>query len=156
MSVEDETGLHYDVHRYYDPETARYISQDPLGLEPAGHPNAYVTNALGWTDPLGLAPKCGVDLSNATPHSGRFPQSAKPDEILVRRKDDGTVTAYAVYDDQGPPIKPVDVDPNSKPHGGVPAPHALETSKNVNPKTGQVFLTWNKMPRAARPDELPQ
>ncbi|WP_160159602.1 DUF6531 domain-containing protein [Streptomyces sp. 3213.3] len=154
--ADDETGLHYNLHRYYDPETARYISQDPLGLEPAGNPSAYVTNALGWTDPLGLAPKCGIDLSNATPHSGRFPQSAKPDEILVRRKDDGTVTAYAVYDDQGLPIKRVDVDPSSKPHGGVPAPHVLETSKNVNPKTGQVFLTWNKMPRAARPDELPQ
>ncbi|GHD54181.1 hypothetical protein GCM10010317_037900 [Streptomyces mirabilis] len=151
-----ETGLRYNLHRYYDPETARYISPDPLGLEPANNPYAYVVNALGWTDPLGLAPKCGIDLSNATPYSGRFPKSAKPNEVLVRRKDDGTVTAYAVYDDQGLPVKRVDVDPNSAPHGGVPAPHVLETHKNVNPKTGQTFLTWDKMPRPARADELPQ
>ncbi|MGZ0199775.1 polymorphic toxin type 24 domain-containing protein [Streptomyces sp. RM1] len=90
------------------------------------------------------------------PHSGRFPNSAKPNEVLVRRKHDGSVTAYAVYDDQGLPIKRVDVDPDSKPHGGVPAPHVLETTRNVNPKTGQTFLTWKKMPRHARPDELPQ
>ncbi|MFI0164275.1 DUF6531 domain-containing protein [Streptomyces sp. NPDC017095] len=154
--ADHETGLHYNLHRYYDPETARYISPDPLGLAPSSNPHAYVVNALGWTDPLGLAPKCGIDLSSATPHSGRFPNSAKPDEVLVRRKDDGSVTAYAVYDDQGLPIKRVDVDPDSKPHGGVPAPHVLETTRNVNPKTGQTFLTWKKMPRPARPDELPQ
>ncbi|MEV7504783.1 DUF6531 domain-containing protein [Streptomyces sp. NPDC093018] len=154
--ADPETGLHYNLHRYYDPETARYISPDPLGLEPSSNPYAYVVNALGWTDPLGLAPQCGIDLSNATPHSGRFPDEAKPNEILVRRKHDGTVTAYAVYDDQGLPIKRVDVDPNSKPHGGVPAPHTLETTRNVNPKTGEVFLKWKKMPRPARPDELPQ
>ncbi|CAK7288208.1 polymorphic toxin type 24 domain-containing protein [Streptomyces misionensis] len=101
-------------------------------------------------------PWYGIDLSSATPHSGRFPNSAKPNEVLVRRKHDGSVTAYAVYDDQGLPIKRVDVDPDSKPHGGVPAPHVLETTRNVNPKTGQTFLTWKKMPRPARPDELPQ
>ena len=26
-----ETGLHYNFHRYYDPETGRYLSHDPLG-----------------------------------------------------------------------------------------------------------------------------
>ncbi|MGK5632064.1 putative T7SS-secreted protein, partial [Streptomyces sp. URMC 123] len=30
-----ETGLHYNVHRHYDPTTARYLTQDPLGLTPA-------------------------------------------------------------------------------------------------------------------------
>ncbi|MFC7865227.1 DUF6531 domain-containing protein [Streptomyces murinus] len=154
--ADPETGLHYNLRRYYDPETARYISPDPLGLEPSDNPYAYVVNALGWMDPLGLAPQCGIDLSNATPYSGRFPKEAKPNEILVRRKHDGAVTAYAVYDDQGLPVKRVDVDPESAQHGPVPAPHVLETTRNVNPKTGKVFLTWKKMPRPARPDELPQ
>ncbi|NBM20176.1 putative T7SS-secreted protein [Streptomyces sp. GC420] len=51
-----ETGLHYNHFRHYDPETARYLSPDPLGLAPAPNPVAYVHNPLTSCDPLGLAP----------------------------------------------------------------------------------------------------
>ncbi len=51
-----ESGLHYSIFRHYDPETARFLSPDPLGLTPAPNPVAYVDNPHGWTDPLGLAP----------------------------------------------------------------------------------------------------
>lgn len=51
-----ETGLHYNHHRYYDPQTARYTTPDPLGLAPAPNPSAYVHNPHTWSDPLGLAP----------------------------------------------------------------------------------------------------
>jgi RHS repeat-associated protein len=51
-----ETGLHYNHHRYYDPQTARYTTPDPLGLAPAPNPVAYVHNPHTWSDPLGLAP----------------------------------------------------------------------------------------------------
>jgi RHS repeat-associated protein len=53
-----ETGFHYNNQRYYDPETGRYLSSDPLGLAPASNPVAYVPNPLIAYDPLGLAP-CG-------------------------------------------------------------------------------------------------
>ncbi|WP_217161601.1 DUF6531 domain-containing protein [Streptomyces sp. AC512_CC834] len=53
-----ETGLHYNYFRHYDPETARYLTSDPLGLEPAPNPLSYVHNPLTWSDPLGLAPRC--------------------------------------------------------------------------------------------------
>ncbi|WP_307822006.1 DUF6531 domain-containing protein [Streptomyces coffeae] len=52
-----ETGLHYNYFRHYDPETARYVTTDPLGLGPAPNPGAYVHNPHTWSDPLGLA-KC--------------------------------------------------------------------------------------------------
>ncbi|MFJ9807527.1 putative T7SS-secreted protein [Streptomyces sp. NPDC101158] len=51
-----ESGLHYNYFRYYDPESARYLSQDPLGLTPAPNPATYVDNPHTWSDPLGLAP----------------------------------------------------------------------------------------------------
>ncbi|MCZ0988710.1 DUF6531 domain-containing protein [Streptomyces diastatochromogenes] len=54
--ADDETGLHYNLHRYYDPGTARYISADPLGLEPADNHHGYVRTPLTWIDPLGLSP----------------------------------------------------------------------------------------------------
>ncbi|MGW1835645.1 putative T7SS-secreted protein [Streptomyces sp. NPDC002067] len=51
-----ETELHYNFHRHYDPETARYLSTDPLGLEPDPNPNSFVSNPNTQSDPLGLSP----------------------------------------------------------------------------------------------------
>ncbi len=51
---DQESGLHYNYHRHYDPETARYASLDPLGLTPAPNPYGYVTNPLRQFDPFGL------------------------------------------------------------------------------------------------------
>jgi RHS repeat-associated core domain len=51
-----ETGLHYNYFRHYDPETARYLSPDPLGLEPAPNPVTYVSTPHTRSDSLGLAP----------------------------------------------------------------------------------------------------
>ncbi|MET8448473.1 DUF6531 domain-containing protein [Streptomyces sp. NPDC005209] len=51
---DDETGLRYNFRRYYDPDNARYISPDPLGLAPAPNHHAYVRDPLRWTDPWGL------------------------------------------------------------------------------------------------------
>ncbi|WP_405921831.1 putative T7SS-secreted protein [Streptomyces sp. NBC_00122] len=51
-----ESGLHHNFFRTYDPETARYLSPDPLGLTPAPNPATYVHNPHTWSDSLGLTP----------------------------------------------------------------------------------------------------
>ncbi|MET9220739.1 RHS repeat-associated core domain-containing protein [Streptomyces sp. NPDC003300] len=65
-----ESGLHYNYERYYDPETARYLSPDPLGLDAGTDPYAYVLNPLNWSDPRGLKGKCLVDLYHGTTGGG--------------------------------------------------------------------------------------
>jgi len=52
---DQETGLHYNWHRYYDPKTGRYISSDPIGLIGGLNTYTYVANnPLKWIDPAGL------------------------------------------------------------------------------------------------------
>ncbi|MFJ4921817.1 RHS repeat domain-containing protein [Streptomyces sp. NPDC088725] len=55
--ADQETGLHDNLNRHYDPETARYMSADPHGLVPAPNPAAYVVNPFTWMDPEGLIAK---------------------------------------------------------------------------------------------------
>lgn len=76
-----ETGLHYNFHRYYDPDTGRYLSHDPLGLDPAPDSLTYVGNPTEFIDPLGLSPlkpcnKAGGGKGGHKKHSG--PSNTKP------------------------------------------------------------------------------
>ncbi|ECE6155179.1 RHS repeat-associated core domain-containing protein, partial [Salmonella enterica subsp. enterica] len=51
-----ETGLHYNLFRYFDPESGRFTQQDPIGLNGGINLYSYGPNPLNWIDPLGL--KC--------------------------------------------------------------------------------------------------
>jgi RHS repeat-associated protein len=62
---DEETGLHYNRFRYYDPECGRFISQDPIGLLGGVNNYQYVPNPTGWIDPMGLS--CKVVKYNSTP-----------------------------------------------------------------------------------------
>ena len=51
---DEETGLHYNLMRYYEPEAGRFVNQDPIGLLGGEHLYQFADNALVWFDPLGL------------------------------------------------------------------------------------------------------
>ncbi|MBP4047414.1 RHS repeat-associated core domain-containing protein, partial [Chromobacterium violaceum] len=51
---DDESGLHYNRYRYYDPEIGRFISRDPIGLMGGLNVHMYADNPILWIDPLGL------------------------------------------------------------------------------------------------------
>lgn len=55
--LDRETGLHYNLYRYYDPDNGRFTQQDPIGLLGGLNLYQYAPNALGWVDPWGLS--CG-------------------------------------------------------------------------------------------------
>ncbi|WP_338863086.1 RHS repeat-associated core domain-containing protein [Myxococcus stipitatus] len=59
--ADDESGLHYNFFRYYDPTTGQYLSPDPLGLRGGLNDYRYVANPLDWVDPFGLTDGCGSD-----------------------------------------------------------------------------------------------
>ncbi len=101
-----ETGLFYNLNRYYDPATGRYLTQDPLGLEPAPNPSTYPANPTVEIDPLGLSSN-GTDRTSITylgqklmpdgtvrPYVGyaSMPGSRVPEEVLRYRYSDWTTT----------------------------------------------------------------
>ncbi|MBV6818845.1 DUF4329 domain-containing protein, partial [Rahnella sp. PD12R] len=53
---DEESGLHYNRHRYYDPAPGRYITQDPIGLRGGWNLYSYPLNPLNQFDPTGLSP----------------------------------------------------------------------------------------------------
>ena len=54
---DQETGLHYNYNRYYDPSTGRYLTPDPIGLEKTEN-NLFIyskNNPIRFSDPSGLS-----------------------------------------------------------------------------------------------------
>lgn len=66
--ADDETGLHYNRYRYYDPEIGRFITPDPSGVIPDPNLYRYATNPVAWTDPLGLEHRATATF---TPQGGQ-------------------------------------------------------------------------------------
>jgi RHS repeat-associated protein len=62
---DEETGFSYNRWRYYDPETGRYISEDPVRLLGGMNLYGYVQSPLVWLDPLGLScTRHGIERQN--------------------------------------------------------------------------------------------
>jgi RHS repeat-associated protein len=108
-----ETGLHYNLMRYYDPATARYCSPDPLGCPGGPDPHAYVPNPTVWCDPLGLSCEdalnaLGVDDAGKQAfHNGDVVQFGFPTEHGsvdgFLQHSDGKLTAqiFSIHDTEG-------------------------------------------------------
>lgn len=71
-----ESGLNYNVHRYYESTTGRYIQSDPIGLHGGMSTYGYVKGSpLNRIDPLGMDDTaCMINSSNCG-GSGAPPQS---------------------------------------------------------------------------------
>lgn len=75
---DDETGLHYNINRYYDPSTARYTTPDPIGLLGGTNLYRYAPNPVNYADPYGLKCHNFADGEPSTLYRG---DSRPPSEI---------------------------------------------------------------------------
>jgi RHS repeat-associated core domain len=75
--IEDsESGLYYNVNRYYDADSGQYLSPDPIGFAGGLRPQAYVANPLEWVDPLGLAGCEPKNNGSSVSNKSAIPQNA--------------------------------------------------------------------------------
>ncbi|QGZ40047.1 hypothetical protein GO485_13925 [Pseudoduganella flava] len=80
--ADEETGLHYNTFRYYDPDVGRYVGQDPIGLLGGANLYGYAANPTGRADPLGW---CSTTLGKnmgARSGDGMANHHLIPDELL--------------------------------------------------------------------------
>ncbi|MEU7765082.1 putative T7SS-secreted protein [Nocardia sp. NPDC049190] len=88
-----ETGLHYNLHRTYDPATGRFLTQDPLGLAASPNPSTYPHNPTTWSDPLGLIPNECTNTPTSNPQNpapaGTEPGGAPPQSLYHYTNQDG-------------------------------------------------------------------
>ncbi|EOS1852504.1 RHS repeat-associated core domain-containing protein [Escherichia coli] len=86
QQYDEESGLYYNRHRYYDPLQGRYITQDPIGQKGGWNFYQYPLNPVQYIDSMGLASKYG-HLNNGgygakpskppTPDPSKLPDIAK-------------------------------------------------------------------------------
>ncbi|MDO4644130.1 MAG: RHS repeat-associated core domain-containing protein [Cardiobacteriaceae bacterium] len=64
-----ETGLYYNLMRYYEPNCGRFVNQDPIGLLGGDNLYWFAPNGQSWVDPLG---ESGYQLRRSMESQGMF------------------------------------------------------------------------------------
>ena len=86
---DEETGLHYNLMRYYEAETGRFVNQDPIGLFGGDNLYSFGNQVLDFIDPLGLKiyghRKNGTFRKKPGPKSKK--KSAGKGECIQNKKD---------------------------------------------------------------------
>jgi RHS repeat-associated protein len=90
---DDETGLHYNRHRYYDPHSGRFTSSDPIKLRGGINLHRYVLSPVQWIDPLGLAELSQApDFDTARRRGFERAGMTNPENVSFSKMDPATGT----------------------------------------------------------------
>ncbi len=96
---DEESGLHYNRHRYYDPGVGQFTTQDPIGLLGGINNYAYAPNPTGWIDPFGLSCSETASQTSAS-YQGSDPYFGVDhlDDITL---EEGTIVAHITWKPEG-------------------------------------------------------
>jgi len=96
-----DTGLYYNIARYYDPKSGRYLSPDPVGISGGANPYLYAEgNPAVFVDPNGTTPSDSdivteEDADECNKQGGKSPLQVTPVSQLnpqqVNLPDEGEV-----------------------------------------------------------------
>lgn len=158
--ADEESGLHYNRYRYYNPLAGRYISQDPISIRGGINTYAYVPDPLGWVDPLGLNGCPDEKPSNDGP---LLPDEAwhknAPNQVTPGTKElehykynpkTGELEYSTVkYDEYGRQVERIDYtdhgygDPASPDYHSTPHTHTYEYGPGYSPKGKEIRINFN-------------
>ncbi|CCG88191.1 RHS repeat-associated core domain-containing protein [Erwinia piriflorinigrans] len=153
---DNESGLHYNLFRYYEPEVGRFTTQDPVGLSGGMNLYQYAPNPYGWIDPLGLS-KC----STGREHWPNEPVQFKGNKVYQRDdlfdpykmttwRDKGKVFKGTNIDRMATGRAPVGYDGNA-----VNLHHMLQSQKGPIAEMSQTFHKVNHGVIHINPNTIP-
>ncbi|MFD1215813.1 RHS repeat-associated core domain-containing protein [Microbulbifer celer] len=79
---DEESGLHYNRFRYYDPVIGEFTTQDPIRLLGGKNNYNYVKNPIAWIDPLGLAQIFDVGTYSSLNGAGNVGDGLQAHELI--------------------------------------------------------------------------
>ncbi|WP_208665509.1 RHS repeat domain-containing protein, partial [Pseudomonas thivervalensis] len=157
-----ESGLHYNRHRYYNPETGRYLTPDPSKLAGGLNGYRYTLNPTGWVDPLGLvdcpgkggcrpavgeqdpAAKVGVDEGEPALPMTAEQRRARIDELAeanAKRRVVAMEEKYRMHTVEKHSSEISDVALKQRAINGA-NPHTGEIPKGANGSLSSQFSNW--------------
>ena len=137
---DEETGLHYNYFRDYDPRTGRYVQSDPIGLGGGLNTYAYVGgNPIRKIDPLGLVEWSGsqVEFGAAVGVGGLFTTLTLESECVNGQMGKATVWAVGPSIGLSAGVK----DFPELPGGSSPSVQFEDNFSHVDPRVFDGFFS---------------
>ena len=134
---DEETGLHYNRFRYFDPDMGMFTTRDPIGLMGGTYVFQYAPNPTGWIDPFGLSgsnlsalDQKAIEAANALPTRTRSAVT-----VAVGRGESGQLYVSTSEKTTRPAVRDWAADNNAtNVNSKTPNMHAEESLRNFAPE----------------------